>query len=266
MADSRKGSLERGPLESGSLKRPGSLPENWSQFQQSMLEGAASPGSPTLTKEQPLTKELKRFYQAGFGYMEQNLSEARCLAIDIETTGLDSDKDKIVSVGLVEFDAKRIYLPTAKHWLVNPGELSDTSIVIHGITHSDVSSAPRINSIMPELLDAMSGRLCVVHYRAMEREFFRKLGFHLWSQPWLFPVIDTFALEASCLNKSQRWFDRLLGRPLPSLRLPDARQRYNLPEYENHNALVDAIATAELLQAQIQKWKLANRAVKELCL
>ncbi|HCG78992.1 MAG TPA: DNA polymerase III subunit epsilon [Oceanospirillales bacterium] len=266
MADSRKGSLERGPLEKGSLKRPGSLPENWSQFQQSMLEGAASPGSPTPSKVQPLTEELKRFYQADFGYMEQNLSEARCLAIDIETTGLDSDKDKIVSVGLVEFDAKRIYLPTAKHWLVNPGELSDTSIVIHGITHSDVSSAPRINSIMPELLDAMSGRLCVVHYRAMEREFFRKLGFHLWSQPWLFPVIDTFALEASCLNKSQRWFDRLLGRPLPSLRLPDARQRYNLPEYENHNALVDAIATAELLQAQIQKWKLANRAVKELCL
>ena len=225
-----------------------------------------STASPNPTRGQPLTEELKRFYEADFGYMEQNLNEARCLAIDIETTGLDSDKDKIISVGLVEFDAKRVYLPTAKHWLVNPGELSDTSIVIHGITHSDVSSAPRINSIMPELLDAMAGRLCVVHYRAMEREFFRKLGYGLWSQPWLFPVIDTFALEASCLTKNQRWFHRLLGRPLPSLRLPDTRLRYNLPEYENHNALVDAIATAELLQAQIQKWKLANHAVKELCL
>lgn len=263
MADSRKGSLERGLLERGSLKRPGSLPESWSQFQHSMLGSTASPNP---TRGQPLTEELKRFYEADFGYMEQNLNEARCLAIDIETTGLDSDKDKIVSVGLVEFDAKRVYLPTAKHWLVNPGELSDTSIVIHGITHSDVSSAPRINSIMPELLDAMAGRLCVVHYRAMEREFFRKLGYDLWSQPWLFPVIDTFALEASCLTKNQRWFHRLLGRPLPSLRLPDTRQRYNLPDYENHNALVDAIATAELLQAQIQKWKLGTRAVKELCL
>ena len=251
MADYRK----------GPLKRPGSLPDSWSEFQQSMLGGSASPST-----GKPLPEELKRFYQAEFSYIEQSLNEARCLAIDIETTGLDSDKDKIVSVGLVEFDAKRIYLPTAKHWLVNPGELSDTSIVIHGITHSDVSSAPRINSIMPELLDAMAGRLCVVHYRAMEREFFRKLGFHLWSQPWLFPVIDTFALEASCLSQNQRWYNRLLGKPLPSLRLPDTRLRYNLPEYENHNALVDAIATAELLQAQIQKWKLGNRAVKELCL
>ena len=105
MADYRK----------GSLKRPGSLPDSWSEFQQSMLGGSASPST-----GKPLPEELKRFYQAEFSYIEQSLNEARCLAIDIETTGLDSDKDKIVSVGLVEFDAKRIYLPTAKHRLVNP--------------------------------------------------------------------------------------------------------------------------------------------------
>ncbi|SIT06878.1 DNA polymerase-3 subunit epsilon [Thalassolituus maritimus] len=241
-----------------SLKVPGSVPRGWPEFQNTMSDS-------TDTSKADVA-DLKRFYDAGFSYLEQNLNQTRCLAIDIETTGLNPEEDKIVSVGLVEFDAERVYLPTAKHWLVNPGELSDTSVVIHGITHSDVSAAPRINSIMPELLDAMSGRLCVVHYRAMEREFFRKLGFHLWSEPWLFPVIDTFALEASCLTHSQRWYNRLLGKPLPSLRLPDTRQRYNLPEYENHNALVDAIATAELLQAQIQKWQLGNRAVKDLCL
>ncbi|MDF1642001.1 exonuclease domain-containing protein [Thalassolituus oleivorans] len=233
------------------LKERGYAPKVWAEFQQSM----------SASRQQ----DLKRFYQAGFGYMDQKLNDAPCLAIDIETTGLNPEQDKIVSVGLVEFDSSRVYLKTAKHWLVNPGELSDTSIVVHGITHSDVSSAPTIDSIMPELLDAMAGRLCVVHYRAMEREFFRKLGFALWSQPWLFPVIDTFALEASCLTHSQRWFNRLLGKPLPSLRLPDTRIRYHLPEYENHNALVDAIATAELLQAQMQKWRLGDRCVKELC-
>ncbi len=234
------------------LKEPGTTPEAWATFQHSMLDC-----QPTL---------LRQFYQSGFEYLDQTLSEVPCLAIDIETTGLNPEQDKIVSVGLVEFDASRVYLQSAKHWLVNPGELSDTSVVIHGITHSDVSRAPSIESIMPELLSVMSGRLCVVHYRAMEREFFRKLGYELWSQPWLFPLIDTFALEASNLANSQRWYNRLLGRPLPSLRLPDARQRYHLPEYENHNALVDAIATAELLQAQMQKWRLGDRKVKELSL
>ena len=36
-----------------------------------------------------------------------------------------------------------------------------------------------------------------------------------------------------------------------SIRLADSRQRYGLPHYAAHNALIDAIATAELLQAQV---------------
>ena len=35
------------------------------------------------------------------------------------------------------------------------------------------------------------------------------------------------------------------------MRLADSRIRYSLPAYQNHNALNDATATAELLQAQI---------------
>ena len=233
------------------LQERGSVPEEWIGFQQSMSGCSHA--------------ELRGFYQSGFSYLDQKLVEAPCLAIDIETTGLNAERDKIVSIGLVEFDASRVYLASAKHWLVNPGELSDSSVIVHGITHSDVSRAPTIDAVIPELLRAMAGRLSVVHYRAMEREFFRTLGFSLWSQPWLFPVIDTFALEATCLKQSQGWFDRFRNKSLPSLRLPDARVRYHLPEYENHDALVDAIATAELLQAQIQKWQLGDRRVKALC-
>lgn len=230
----------------------GATPRQWQSYQQLMSDQKSA--------------ELKRFYQSGFGYLEQNLGKAPCLAIDIETTGFDSQNDRIVSIGLVEFDCQRVYLKTAKHWLVNPGELSDASIVVHGITHSDISSAPSIKTVMPEVLLAMSGRLTVVHYRAMEREFFRTLSVALWSEPWLFPVIDTFALEASCLSRSQNWFDRARRKRLPSLRLPDARSRYNLPDYENHNALIDAMATAELLQAQAQYWDLQERKVADLVL
>jgi DNA polymerase-3 subunit epsilon len=46
--------------------------------------------------------------------------------------------------------------------------------------------------------------------------------------------------------------------------LPNVRQRYHLPAYENHNALVDALATAELLQAQIVKQGLAQTPVRKL--
>lgn len=209
-------------------------------------------------------QELSSFYRAGFDYLDQTVNEAPCLAIDIETTGLDSQNDRIVSIGLVEFDARRVYLSSARHWLVDPGELSDSSVVVHGITHSDVSAAPSILDVIPKVLEAMAGRLAVVHYRAMEREFFRTLSKAVWSAPWLFPVIDTFALEATFLAKHQGWLDRFRRKPLPSLRLLDARSRYHLPDYENHNALIDAMATAELFQAQIQRWDMRDCRVRDV--
>ena len=38
-----------------------------------------------------------------------------------------------------------------------------------------------------------------------------------------------------------------------SLRLHPSRERYHLPPYQAHHALIDALATAELLQAQIAR-------------
>jgi DNA polymerase-3 subunit epsilon len=68
----------------------------------------------------------------------------------------------------------------------------------------------------------------------------------------MFPVIDTMSIETALLRKS--WRSRLKqffrGRG-ESVRLPDSRERYGLPRYQLHSAKVDALATAELLQAQI---------------
>jgi DNA polymerase-3 subunit epsilon len=60
------------------------------------------------------------------------------------------------------------------------------------------------------------------------------------------------AIEAHLHPKRQpsRW-KMLTGTKPVSIRLADSRIRYGLPHYASHNALIDAIATAELLQAQI---------------
>ena len=46
----------------------------------------------------------------------------------------------------------------------------------------------------------------------------------------------------------------------------DSRLRYHLPHYPGHNALIDAIATAELLQAQIQHHFSPDTPVSDLWL
>lgn len=197
---------------------------------------------------------LVRFYQAGTVSADTPLEQAPLLALDVETTGLDSRKDSIVSVGLVPFDLHRIRCREASYWVVKPiCELSSQSVTFHHITHSDVSDAPRLASVLNELLTIMAGKIIVVHYRNIERMFLDQAVRHLLGEGLQFPVIDTMQLEARLHPRRHRsgWLRQMLGRQQPvSIRLADSRLRYGLPLYQAHHALTDALATAELLQAQ----------------
>lgn len=196
---------------------------------------------------------LKRFYDAGIVAAETPLSEVQFVALDLETTGLDPAKNEIVSIGLVPFTLSRIYCREAKHWIVKPRKpLDDESVVFHGITHSDVSDAPDLKRILEEVLASLEGKIVVVHYRRIERDFIDAAIKNRLGEGLLFPVIDTLEIESWFYRKpSQKFWSRVLRKPLTSIRLADSRRRYNLPFYQGHNALTDAIATAELLQAQV---------------
>ena len=61
----------------------------------------------------------------------------------------------------------------------------------------------------------------------------------------LLPYIDTLQMEQRMMSRQGK------VPPKNGLRLASCRTRYNLPDYPGHNALVDALATAELLLAQL---------------
>jgi DNA polymerase-3 subunit epsilon len=140
---------------------------------------------------------LVRFYEAGTVSADTPLEQVPLLALDVETTGLDSQRDSIVSLGLMPFDLHRICCREASYWVVKPVcELSSQSITFHHITHSDVSDAPRLAHVLDELLEKMAGRIMVVHYRSIERRFLDQAVRHLLGEGLQFPVIDTMLLEA----------------------------------------------------------------------
>ena len=216
-----------------------------------------APDWPSLFAELAQTARdprLARFYQAGTVSADTPLDQAPLLALDVETTGLDSQRDSIVSLGLVPFNLQRIRCREASYWVVKPaGELSSQSVTFHHITHSDVSDAPRLATVLDELLTMMAGKIMVVHYRNIERGFLDQAMRHLLGEGLQFPVIDTMQLEARLHPRRRRhgWLRHLLNKQRPvSIRLADSRLRYGLPLYQAHHALTDAVATAELLQAQ----------------
>lgn len=203
--------------------------------------------------QQSQNEMLTRFYQHGVVTPETPLSDVPFVALDLETTGLDSKKDGIVSIGLVPFTLSRIRCADAKHWIVDPKKpLAEASVVIHGITHSDVHGAPDLTRVLAELLDSLAGKVVVVHYRKIEREFLDTALKARLGEGITFPVIDTMEMEAEKhRNKPRSFIDWIKRKPPESIRLADSRARYGLPFYQGHQALTDAVATAELLQAQI---------------
>jgi DNA polymerase-3 subunit epsilon len=187
---------------------------------------------------------LADFLATPFPDQEQDCREIEIVAVDLETTGLDPRKDDILSIGLVHIDRFGIRLNTAWHRIVRveqaiPGE----SAVIHQITDDQSAAGAPIDELLPEVLRRLAGRPMLVHYSPIEQDFIDAACRSLYGAPFVVPIIDT-------LEIGQRVFERRNHLIQPGdLRLFNLRPRYNLPLYKAHNALSDALATAELFLA-----------------
>lgn len=213
-------------------------------------------------------KRLQNFYNRGTYSEDTPLSDIDFVALDFETTGLDANKNSIISIGLVHFNLQRIFCRKTKSWYIDPQDnLKEDSIVIHGITHSDLNKAPDLLHILEQLLDELAGKVIVVHYRRIERDFLDSNLNALINEGIIFPMIDTMQIESDHQQaQSQGVFNWIKGRRAQSIRLAKSRSRYNLPIYAPHDALTDAIATAELLQAQIKYHFSPSTEIKKLWL
>lgn len=206
-------------------------------------------------KQSARDPRLQAFYAAGAVAGDTPLQDVALLGLDVETTGLDPATDGIVSVGLVPMSLDRIRASQGRHWLLKPRvPLADEAVTFHGITHQQLRQAPDLDEVLGELLSIMSGQVMVVHCRDIERQFLDQALRRRIGEGIEFPVIDTMELEARLHRRAPpSWWQRL-WHPVPppvSIRLAASRERYGLPRYRLHHALSDALASAELLQAQV---------------
>lgn len=173
--------------------------------------------------------------------------ETDIVSMDFETTGLDTSKDDILSIGYLEMSRGAIQLGTSVHiYLEAQQAIPEASAVIHRITDDMAADEGKpLLEIMTELLDTLKGKVILAHHAAIERSFLQKHCMELWGFAPIFPMIDTLEL-------ARQWFDRRNMHFSPNeLRLFNLRERYGLPRYPAHNALTDALSTAELFLAQL---------------
>ena len=171
------------------------------------------------------------------------------VALDIETTGLDAATADMLSVGWVVLRGGRVSLKTARSWLVQPSGDVGHSASVHGLTDTVVRAGQNWGVVLDKIVKVLRGCVLVVHHAGLDKALLDRMCQQRYGAKLFVPVVDTLELE---LRRQRRAHHLEENR---SLRLGELRDAYNLPRYGAHDALSDAVATAELLIAMVRHRK-----------
>jgi DNA polymerase-3 subunit epsilon/ATP-dependent DNA helicase DinG len=152
------------------------------------------------------------------------------VALDLETTGLDPARDRVIEVGAVAFTPERT-LATLER-LVDPQRpLPDAVARLTGITQADLKGAATAESAVAELINFIGGRQPVGHGARLDLEFLTASG--LWDTES--DILDTLDVA------------RILMPAAASHSLPLLATELGFSQPRPHRALDDADATRQLL-------------------
>jgi DNA polymerase-3 subunit epsilon len=165
-------------------------------------------------------------------------------ALDLETGGLDPRTDPILSVGMAPIVAGAIPVGGGVHTVVRPErDPGEDSLKVHHILPRDLEGAPAAADVLPGLARRIEDGVVVVHQQSVDVPFLRA-AFDRSALPFPpFLVVDTVQLLLRYAHRH--------GHLTPERRdfptgLSEARARFGLPSHRAHEALSDAVATAEL--------------------
>ena len=159
------------------------------------------------------------------------IAQARWVAIDCETGGLDPARDRLLSVGAVAVSAARIELASAFHSLVRQDAPSPAAnILIHGIGGDAQRAGRQADEVIRDLAAYVGDSIPVGFHSPFDEEVLRRHGF----------------------KARQRWLDLAELAPVlfpgrKAKALDEWLAEFAIPAHQRHDALGDAFSTAQLL-------------------
>ena len=194
----------------------------------------------------PNTPYWQQYQQSfEFDYSKNTLiRDIRFVVLDTETTGLDAEKDKILSIGAVAVKDQKIFIGDRfEYYLKQVYTAKGDSIKIHGILpkHNLNGLAPK--EVLILLLDYLRNSVIVGHhigfdFAVLNRAFQEHLGGQLRN-----PVLDTNYLA----KRIHSPFYKTSIDQNQNFSLDALCKQYHVPVHGRHTASGDALITALLL-------------------
>jgi len=190
---------------------------------------------------------LTSYIEACAGLDIDTLDNTPVIAVDLELTGLDARQNQIIAIGWTQVDHGCIRLGANRHITINAKQTVGEGAAIHELTDTEVARGVPLATGLQTLFEAAVGRVWLFHHASLDVTFLRHACREWAGVAPPFAVLDTLHMELAVRKRRDQPIKQR------ELKLGALRNRYNLPRYTAHNALIDACATAELMLAIASK-------------
>ena len=183
------------------------------------------------------------------------LSDYTFVVLDTELTGLNRKKDEIISIGAVKIKNLQIDLGETFHRYIQPQKLDHTeATLVHRITPQQLKQAPSVDEVLPEFLSFVGTDLIVGHYIGLDMSFVHRETQRRYNGCLVNPCIDTIRM-AQGYKRVMFGHYHEEGSSSSRLGLHELSSEFNLPFFEAHDALEDAVQTAYLFLFLVKKFR-----------
>jgi len=153
------------------------------------------------------------------------------IVLDIETTGLDYTKEKMVEFAAIKLENGKI--KDTYETLINPQQhIRKSSIAIHGITEEMVKDSPKEEEVIEKILNFIGDHPIVAHNAIFDYTFLNESSLRFCKKELTNPRID-----------SQQMFKEVYP-DLDSHGLEALTKKFNVELINHHRAMDDAMSLA----------------------
>ncbi len=184
---------------------------------------------------------FKGLYQRTLPKLRKSCAEQDFLVVDCEMSGLNPARDSLLSIGWVRIRQMQIDYGSRRHVLMHSPQAVGDSVVIHGLSDQQLAGAASASKALSLLAHQAEDTVLVFHHAVLDLAFLQRCARQTFACPMPLAYVDTMLIEKRRLDRQGK---------SASLQLNLCRDRYGLPPAFAHNAMSDAVATAELFLAQ----------------
>lgn len=177
--------------------------------------------------------------EKGLSYRESEKMEAY-IAIDLETTGLDPKRDRMIEIGAVRVERGRVVEQFSS--LVNPQRTLEPRITaLTGITDEMLASAPELSEVLSEVLAFCGEWPLLGHHVIFDYSFLKRAAVNA-GQSFARSGVDTLKLARRFMPEQEK------------KNLSAACAFFGVGQKEAHRAVSDAISSHQLYQKLLEQY------------